>query len=104
MAKCIVCGKKGFFLKLNRERTCAPCKQKEEEIEQKLLRYISDLEKEDKAREWGVAPWPYEMLASMYRQKKDHRKEVAILERFAAQKYVCSPQAERLLERLKEVD
>lgn len=104
MAKCIICGKKGLFLKVSREGVCAPCVEKDQEMEQKLLKYITDLESEDKAREWGVAPWPYEMLAHIYRQKKDHRKEVAILERFAAQKFVRGPQAEQLLERLKKVD
>lgn len=101
MGRCGICGKIGLFIKLNRERVCASCVQKEEEREQKLLQYISDLESEDKARGWGVAPWPYEQLADGYRAKKDHRKEVAILERFAAQKYIPAPQAKQLIERLK---
>ncbi|MEW5921886.1 MAG: hypothetical protein AB1796_13260 [Bacillota bacterium] len=103
MAKCVVCGKKGLFLRVNREGACAKCvSAKEQEKEQKLLKLIADVESETKAAEWGVAPWPYEQLADIYREKKDTRKEVAILERFAAQKYAPGPQAAQLLERLKK--
>ena len=104
MAICNACGKKGLFLKVDREGICGKCvsalgKDKED----KLLRYIETIETESKALDWGVDPWPFEQLADMYRKKKDSRKEVAILERFAAQKHAPGPQAAQLLERLKQV-
>ena len=103
MAMCKVCGKKGFFLRVNQEGICGKCVSEEgQEKEEKLLKLIDDIEKESKAAAWGIASWPYEQLADMYRNKKDSRKEVAVLERFAAQKHAPGPQALKLLERLKQ--
>ncbi len=103
MAMCKVCGKKGFFFKVNREGICVRCvSAKEQETEEKLLKLIEDIEAEMKAAAWGVAPWPYKQLADIYRDKNESRKEVAVLERFAAQKHAPGPQAVQLLERLKQ--
>jgi hypothetical protein len=88
----------------NKEGECTGCVeikyQKYLETEQKLLNLIEVIEEEEKALEWGVAPWPYEELANLYNARKDFRKEVAILERFAARKHAPGQQAAQLLERL----
>ncbi len=103
MATCKACGKRGFFIKVNREGVCGKCVSAAgQEKEEKLLKLIESIETESKAVEWGVAPWPYEQLADMYRDKRESRKEVAVLERFAAQKYAPGPQALQLLDRLKQ--
>lgn len=103
MAICIACGRRGFFFKVNRKGICAKCVIRiGQEQEDKLLEYIELIETESKALEWGVATWPYEQLADMYRNKKDSHKEVAVLERFAVQKHAPGPKAAELLERLKE--
>lgn len=104
MATCKACGKKGFFLRVNRDGICGKCvATKDNEREEKLLKFIESIESEGKARDWGVAPWPYEQLADYYLEKKDPRKEVAVLERFSAQKHVPGPQATQLMERLQKV-
>lgn len=103
MATCKVCGKKGIFFKVNIDKECAKCVDaKYLAKEQKLLDFIEVIEEEEKALEWGVAPWPYEELANLYDARKDFRKEVAILERFAARKHAPGQQAAHLLERLKK--
>ena len=103
MAICKICGKKGIFFKVNRDKECAKCVDaKYQEREQKLLDFIEVIEEEEKALAWGVAPWPYEELANLYHASKDFRKEVAILERFAARKHAYGKQATQLLERLKK--
>jgi hypothetical protein len=103
MATCKVCGKKGLFLKVNKKGECARCVDAKHLVkEQQLLNLIEVIEEEKKALEWGVAPWPYEELANFYHEKKDFRKEVAILERFAARKSAPGQQAVQLLERLKK--
>lgn len=105
MALCKVCGKRGLFLRVNKEGVCGKCVvAKDREEEERLLKFIESIEAEGKAVEWGVAPWPYEQLADLYREKKDSRKEVAVLERFAAQKHAPGPQASKLLERLKKAN
>ncbi|MGQ0669703.1 MAG: HIRAN domain-containing protein [Actinomycetota bacterium] len=57
----------------------------DEEAERLLLRLVDAVEAEARAEGWGVAPWYYEQLAIIYRKRKDHEAEVAILERYAAQ-------------------
>jgi len=49
---------------------------------------------------WGVAPWYYEQLAILYRKEKDYKKEVSILERYAAQQKSIGKGPEKLGERL----
>ena len=73
-----------------------------EEAERLLLELIAATEAESKAERSGVAPWYYEELAKVYRKQKEYAKEVAILERFAAQKHAPGVKPPRLLERLEK--
>lgn len=58
---------------------------KSEEAERLLLDLVNAVEAENKVEKLGVAPWYYEQLAVLYRQRKDYAAEIAILERAAAQ-------------------
>ena len=51
----------------------------------------------------GVAVWPYEQLAILFRKMKDADAEAEILERFAQAPKTPSPQATKLAERLEKV-
>jgi hypothetical protein len=73
-----------------------------EEVEKLLLELIAATEAESVAEGFGVAPWYYEELAKVYRKQKEYAKEVAILERFAAQKHAPGAKPPRLLERLEK--
>jgi hypothetical protein len=68
--------------------------------ERLLLAIVRVVETEARIRGWGVAPWYYEELAKLYRQRKDYRAEVAILQRFASQPHAPGVKPPLLLERL----
>jgi len=73
-----------------------------EEVEKLLLELVVATEAESAVEGWCVAPWYYEELAKVYRKQKEYVKEVAILERFAAQKHGPSSTPPKLLERLEK--
>ena len=55
------------------------------QAEELLLHLVDATEREATIDGMGVAPWYYERLAVLYRKQGDFKKEVEILERFAAQ-------------------
>jgi DNA polymerase-3 subunit epsilon len=65
-----------------------------------LESWIGEEESQSASTGWGVAPWPYEQLAIIHRKVQDHRAEVAILERFAAQWHGPGAKVEKLRQRL----
>jgi hypothetical protein len=68
-----------------------------------LLLELLDVNEAEAAHEgWGVAPWYYEQLAIIYRQRKDPVAEVAVLERFAAMPHAPGASPPKLLDRLKK--
>ena len=69
------------------------------EAEQLLLRLVEATEAEDAAEDMGVAPWYYEQLAILYRERTDYRSEVEILGRYSKQKHAPGALPARLLER-----
>jgi hypothetical protein len=71
-----------------------------EGAERLLLAIIEVVETEARIKGWGVAPWYYEELAKLYRQRKDYRAEVAILQRYASQPHAPGVVPQQLLERL----
>lgn len=72
----------------------------EETAETLLLELVAATEAESATTGHGVAPWYYEQLAISYKQRKDYKAEVAILERFAAQQHAPGVEPPKLLERL----
>jgi hypothetical protein len=73
-----------------------------EDAKSLLLEFVESTEAENRVRSWGVAPWPYEQLAIIYRGLKDYASEVCILERFAHQKHAHGVKPAKLLERLEK--
>jgi hypothetical protein len=67
-----------------------------------LLALLDATEAEDRAQGGGVAPWYYEELAKIYRERKDYASEVAVLERFARQRHAPGASPPVLLERLEK--
>lgn len=65
-----------------------------------MLALVDAVEAEGRAKREGVAPWYYEELAKLYRERKDYPAEVAILERFEHQRHAPGVKPMRLLERL----
>lgn len=75
-----------------------------EKAEQLLLALVDAVEAESKAKNWVVAPWYYEQLAIIYRKQKQLDKEIAILQRYAAQQLdTSSINANPLLIRLQNL-
>ena len=74
-----------------------------DEAEKLLLSLVAATEAESRAKSWGVAPWYYEQLAIIYRQKQEPREELAILERFSKQQHAPGDKPAKLLERLEKV-
>lgn len=70
--------------------------------EQLLLELVAATERESEALGLGVAPWYYEQLAIIYRKRKDHDAEIAILERHAAAPHAPGAGSARLTERLEK--
>lgn len=75
-----------------------------EEAEHLLLELVDATEAEARAQGsgWGVAPWYYEQLAILYRKQGSPEKEVAILERYAAQQHARGASPPKLLARLEK--
>jgi hypothetical protein len=72
----------------------------DEAAERLLLELVDATEEEANSRGTGVAPWYYEQLAIIYRKRKDHTAEVAILERYASQPHAPGAGPAKLAERL----
>jgi hypothetical protein len=64
---------------------------KAEEAEALLLALLDAVEAENKAEKLGVAPWYYEQLAIIYRQRKAYAAEIGVLERADAQPHRNGP-------------
>lgn len=73
---------------------------KDEDAEHLLLELVDATEEESRIRGTGVAPWYYEQLAILYRKRKDHTAEVAVLERYASQPHAPGVGPAKLAERL----
>ncbi len=67
-----------------------------------LLAMLDAVEAEGRAKREGVAPWYYEELAKLYRERKDCAAEVATLERFQHQRHAPGAKPPQLLERLEK--
>ena len=74
-----------------------------EEAEELLLSLVAATEAESKANNWGVAPWYYEQLSIIYRQKQELQDELQILERFSKQHHAPGDKPAKLLVRMQEV-
>lgn len=74
----------------------------DQDAERLLLELVDATESEARAKGFGVAPWYYEQLAILYRQRGEPNNEIAILERFAQQEHAPGVTPPRLLERLNE--
>ncbi len=70
--------------------------------ERLLLALVDATEAESRATRGGVAPWYYEELAILYRERKDYAAEVAVLERFGCQPHAPGVKPPRLQERLEK--
>jgi hypothetical protein len=70
------------------------------EAEELLLGIVNALEEESAHDGHGVTPAAYELLALMYRKRRDAERETAILERFAAQRHAPGAAPSKLLRRL----
>lgn len=70
------------------------------EAEHLLLGLVDATEAQDKIDRFGVAPWYYEQLAIIYRQRKDYPAECSILERFEAQHHASGVKPAILISRL----
>jgi hypothetical protein len=71
-----------------------------EAAEHLLLELVDATEEESHIRGTSVAPWYYEQIAIIYRKRKDHTAEVAILERYASQPHALGAGPAKLAERL----
>lgn len=65
-----------------------------------FLEIIDSQERRSSASGEGVAPFPYEEVAKIYRKTKDRQAEVAILERFAMQRHAPGKSPQKLFQRL----
>jgi hypothetical protein len=74
-----------------------------DEAEKLLISLVAATEAESKAKNWGVAPYHYEQLAIIYRQKQEPREELGILERFSKQQHAPGAKPAKLLYRLNKV-
>jgi hypothetical protein len=72
------------------------------EAEALLKRLVDAVEEEVRATSDGVAPWPYEQLAILYRKQKQYDSEVEILERYARAKKAPGATPGKLARRLEE--
>lgn len=68
--------------------------------EASLLAAVAAWERVPHINCYGVAPWPYERLAILYRKQKRYADEVAILERFGRQTHAPGVGPRKLGERL----
>lgn len=70
--------------------------------ERLLLALVDASEAESRATGGGVAPWYYEELAKLYREREDYAAEVAILEHFEHQTHAPGVKPPQLLGRLEK--
>lgn len=68
--------------------------------EELLLQACGSIEMLEAREAGGVAPWPYESLAKLYRKFKRYDDEIKILERYAKQPHAAGDTPQRLLNRL----
>jgi hypothetical protein len=68
-----------------------------------LERLVEETERESKRDKCGVAPWYYEQLAIIYSKLKRPNDEIAILERYEAQKKAPGAGPAKLAERLEKL-
>ena len=73
-----------------------------EAAERLLLELVVATEAESRTEGWGVAPWYYEQLAILYAKQKDSTKEIAILERYDAQRHAPGVGPSKLAARLEK--
>ena len=66
-----------------------------------LWEWIQD--EEGSSGDGGVAPWPYEQVAIIYRKMRQLEEEAAVLERFAQQRHAPGAKPPKLLDRLVRV-
>lgn len=71
--------------------------------EQLLLDLVDATEDEARLTGHGVTPGGYEQLAVIYRKRKEPRREIEILERFASQPHAPGVMPAKLLERLSSL-
>src|SRR5687767_4900805 len=74
-----------------------------EAAENLLVELVVATEAEASAERWGVAPWYYEQLAVLYSKQKQVGKELAILERYEAQRHAPGAGPSKLADRLEKV-
>ncbi len=75
---------------------------REEETRELLLELVAANEDEARHEGWGVAPWYYEQLAISYRKTGNLDEEIAILERYTAQRQAPGATSPKLHERLEK--
>jgi len=68
-----------------------------------LLEICDATEAESRVEGYGVAPAAYERLAVIYRKRKDHAAEIAILERYESAPHAPGATPEKLAERLAKL-
>lgn len=68
--------------------------------ETELIAAVDAQEKEAQEKGWGVGARPYKALAQFYRKSKRYADELAILDRFAAQKKAPGRSQEEFVEQL----
>jgi hypothetical protein len=73
-----------------------------DEAEELLLSLVAATEAESRNQNWGVAPWYYEQLALICRNREPE-KELKILERFSKQQHAPGDKPAKLLKRLREL-
>jgi len=73
-----------------------------EAAERLLLELVAATEGESRTEGCGVAPWYYEQLARLYAKQKESTKEIAILERYDAQRHAPGVSPSKLAARLEK--
>lgn len=68
-----------------------------------LLEICDATEAESRVEGYGVAPAAYERLAVIYRKRKDHAAEIAILERYESAPHAPGATPEKLAERVAKL-
>ncbi|WBQ05606.1 hypothetical protein [Kribbella sp. CA-293567] len=68
-----------------------------------LTNLVAATEAESRANACGVAPWYFEQIAVIHRQRGDLRAELAILERYAEQRKAPGAGPAKLSARLERV-
>ncbi|ORC36837.1 hypothetical protein B4O97_04220 [Marispirochaeta aestuarii] len=74
-----------------------------DDAEKLLWNLVEATESEDKIEKFGVAPWYYEKLATVFKKQKMIDKEIEILERFSKQRHSPGKKPNQLIERLEKL-